>query len=197
MRIANIISESQLNLNDNFNVIDNEDDIDSSIPTLLIGFDRVSDIDDLDMMDRQLDDLTYWTFTKKERRDMHNQDLIKFMEFAYQQVVDDIQYIYIDPIHDKLNKLKKIIHKIKSFKEVYSYQFGDMIYIYSDKLIFGVDLRILKFIGIDPNKVKKKIQRLSKVFLDNDEILIEYKEFMERLDDEVKYIPYLYSISNG
>ena len=71
-----------------------------------------------------------------------------------------------------------------------------MLYVYGENLIFGIDLNLLKYIGINPVKVENKIKSISKVFLDDKEIFIEYKSNMERLGNSVKYIPYLYSIKH-
>ena len=71
-----------------------------------------------------------------------------------------------------------------------------MLYIYAEKIIFGVDLKLLKYIGLDYKKIKDKIIRKSLVFLTNDKILIEYKNTVAELDNQVRYIPYLFSITN-
>jgi hypothetical protein len=51
--------------------------------------------------------------------------------------------------------------------------------------------------GYNVDSFLKKIKNLSKVFLDNDEILIEYKNKLGMLEDEVKYVPLLYSINKN
>ena len=72
-----------------------------------------------------------------------------------------------------------------------------MVYIYGDKLIFGIDLKQLRFIDADINRILLKIKHKCNVFLESNEILIEYKKNVERLEDKVRYIPYLYSINHG
>jgi len=72
-----------------------------------------------------------------------------------------------------------------------------MLYIYHDKYIFGIDVKLLKFIDCDVNKIILKIKSKSYVFLDTPDIFIEYKKQVEILDNQIKYIPYLYSIKNG
>ena len=71
-----------------------------------------------------------------------------------------------------------------------------MIYIYGDKLIFGIDLYLIKYMGFDENRVEIKIKNISKEFLEGDEIFILYKDNMERLNNSVKYIPFLCAIKN-
>ena len=72
-----------------------------------------------------------------------------------------------------------------------------MIYIYSEKYLFGIDLKQVEFLGYNLELFLVKIKELSMVFLDNADILIEYKNNLGMLDDEVKYIPLLYSINKN
>jgi hypothetical protein len=71
-----------------------------------------------------------------------------------------------------------------------------MIYLYFDNFIFGIDLDTIDFIGLNVEKFLLKIKNKSKVFLEKNMIFIEYKTRIENLDNQVKYIPYLYSIEN-
>lgn len=79
---------------------------------------------------------------------------------------------------------------------IISFVYNDMIYIYGDNFIFGVDLKLMKYIGLNIDKIKTKIKDKSVVFLDNNEILIEYKNYIEELGLQVKYLPFLYYIRN-
>ena len=69
------------------------------------------------------------------------------------------------------------------------------IIIYGDKIIFGVDLKLLRYMSVNVDKIIKKIKNTN-VFLDDDRILIEYKKNVGKLEYQVKFIPYLYSITN-
>ena len=71
-----------------------------------------------------------------------------------------------------------------------------MLYMHCDEIIFGLDLKLLKFVGLNEDRVKNKIKEKSSVFLRDKEILIEYKNTIENIDGKIRYIPYLYSIKN-
>jgi hypothetical protein len=71
-----------------------------------------------------------------------------------------------------------------------------MVYMHFDTFIFGIDLDMIEFIGLNVDKFLLKIKNKSKVFLEKNMIFIEYKTRIENLDNQVKYIPYLYSIEN-
>lgn len=197
MKIANIVTSNSLNVDDNINIVDSMDKIIEGLPTLVTSYKWVSEnYEDYDIYDKKLGDKLYWTFAKTERRDIFYNDIEEFLTIANKDLISNIKYIFVDPIHFNLSKIKKIITKIYSLPNKISFKHMDMIYIYGDGLIFGIDLNLLNYIGINVERAENKIKKNSSVFLENDEIFIEYKNNMERLNDSVKYIPYLYSINN-
>lgn len=197
MKIANIVSQSSITIDEGFNVVNSMDDIIHGLPTLIIGFDYVNKhYPDFDITKFEVEPNLYWTFRKNEKRDKYERDLSLFITKVYCDLVQDISYVFVDPIHYNKKTLYKIIKKIKSLKNIISFINNDMVYIYSGNLIFGIDLKLLGYIGFNKNGVKAKIKQISSVFLDDSKILIEYKNIITELDNQVKYIPYLYSIKN-
>ena len=197
MKIGNIVVSGKVDVDDNFHIVNHMDDIIQGLPTLVASWEYVKDnYTDYTIHDKQLHDGIYWTFAKIERRDDHFNDIERFITLSYQELIKDVTYVSIDPIQHKLKQIKKIIRKIKSFDNIISYKNLNMIYLYSDNIIFGVDLKLMQFIGLDVDKLENKIKQISNVFLDGSEILIEYKDCIERLNNSVKYIPYLHSINN-
>jgi hypothetical protein len=71
-----------------------------------------------------------------------------------------------------------------------------MLYVYSDNYIFGIDLKLLKYMGLNVDKIKYKIIKLSSVFLSYSTIFIEYKNIIEDLENQVRFLPFLYSVRN-
>lgn len=197
MIVANIVSSSKINVSEDFNVVQSMDDIIQGLPTLIVGFDYVNKhYPDFNILDKKISENLYWTFKKTERRDKHEEDLYWFMVNSYNDLIKDISYIFIDPLQYKSKVLWKILRKINKIIDLIVFENNDMIYIYGEKYIFGVDLRLLDFIGLKKHKVKRLIKANCSVFLDKNEILIEYKKYVEDLGLQVKYIPYLFSIKN-
>lgn len=193
--IGNIVTIDNIKVDENFNVVDSFDKIIEGIPTLVIGIDNATQsYSDLNYIDRKINDLNYWTFSKKEKRGLFEEDLFYFIENSYKHLTNTIEYIFVDVILFNEIKTKKIFDKIKSFDKNISFLTDKMLYIYSDKYIFGFDLRQIKFINGDVDRFIDKIKNTSIDFLSNNEILIEYKNNIGMLDDELKYIPVLYSI---
>lgn len=198
MKIANIFSRSNVEAPQDFNVVTSFSDIIEGLPTLIVGYDYVNEkYPDFDITDICLGGNLYWTFRKTEKRDKYEQDLKWFITKVYADLTNELSYIFVDPIQYRGKTLVKIIKKIYSLKNIISYVNNEMIYIYGDKLIFGVDLRLLTYMGIDTEKIQRKIKAVSTVFLDNSDIFIEYKNTVSSLDNKARYLPFLYSIRNG
>jgi hypothetical protein len=198
MFVANIVTKNNLNIDKYFNVVESIDDIIKELPTLVIGWDIVKTINpNADFIDKKLSKNIFWTFKKTERRDIFEEDLYDFIYYSYNLLVNNIEYKFVDTIQMTDNELKHVFKTIKEYKKSIAYKYGEMLYVYTQNNIYGIDLNLLKYMGLDYNKTINKIKSDSLVFLDNEEILIEYKDIIDMLNNEVKYVPYLYSIEHG
>jgi hypothetical protein len=198
MFVANIVTKNNLNIDKYFNVVESIDDIIKELPTLVIGWDIVKTINpNADFIDKKLSKNIFWTFKKTERRDIFEEDLYDFIYYSYNLLVNNIEYKFVDTIQMTDNELKNVFKTIKEYKKSIAYKYGEMLYVYTQNNIYGIDLNLLKYMGLDYNKTINKIKSDSLVFLDNEEILIEYKDIIDMLNNEVKYVPYLYSIEHG
>lgn len=196
--VANIVSVNSIDVSQDFNVVDSMDKIIHGLPTLIVGYNLVDKAyPDFDILDICVTENIYWTFKKTEKRDKFTEDLDWFITKVYNDLVKDINYVFVDPIQFRPQTIIKIIRKIYNIKNIITYVNDNMVYIYGEKLIFGVDLRLLRFMGVDTNKLLNKLKEKSADFLIDKEILIEYKKTVETLDNKARYIPYLFSIRNG
>ena len=196
-KIANIVSSTNVNVSDLFNVVKTMDEIQHGLPTLIIDYDYVvKHYPDFDITNMLLEPNIYWTLKKNQSRDKHNEDLNIFINKVYEDLFKKITYFFVDVIQYQRKSIVKTIRKIHSIKNKYTYFHKDMVYIYGDNLIFGIDLKLLKFIGLDTNKVKNKIKSSSVVFFDENEILIECGQNLEEIDYKIRYIPYILSLKH-
>lgn len=197
MFVGNIVSKSNLNIDKYFNVVESIDDIIHDLPTLVVGWDVVKTINpDADFIDKKLSNDIFWTFKKTERRDIFEEDLYNFIQYSYNILIKEIKYQFVDFIQLDKIEIKDLFNQIKNQKST-SYFYNDMIYIHNEKTIYGIDLKLVKYLDFDLTKTINKIKNYSNVFLIDDDIIIEYKDIIDMLDNEVKYIPYLYSIEHG
>lgn len=197
MKIANIVSNNNISVSEEFNVVKSIDEIIDRLPTLIIGFDYVNKhYPDFNILDIELEPNLYWTVKKTERRDKHSEDLTWFINKVYNDLTKNIKYIFIDPLQYNSKSLYKIVRKLYSIEKLITLLNDDMVYIYGENFIFGVDLKLMKYIGYDKIKLINKIKKISSVFLDEKNTIIEYKNHLNNLGYEIKYLPFLYSIRN-
>ncbi len=197
MKIANIVTKNKIDISEQFNIVESMDNVIHGLPTLIVGFDIVNNLyPDFDILDIKVEDNIYWTFKKNEKRDKYEEDLNWFVQKVYDDLVKNSSYIFVDVIQYSKLTLTKIIKKIISFDKIVTYHTSDMLYINGDNFIFGIDLKLMKYVGFDENKIINKIKKISIVFLSDNEIIIEYKKYVEDLGLPNKYIPYLYSITH-
>jgi hypothetical protein len=197
MKIANIVTNNKINVSEDFNVVKSMDEIIHGLPTLIVSFSYVNKhYPDFDVMEIHIQDNLYWTCTPSESRDKFREDVFRFVYMVYKNLFDKVSYVFVDPIQYKSKALLKITRKILSLENKITYINGKMIYIYSDNIIFGVNLNLLEYIGLDIEKIKTKIISLSSVFLVHEDIFIEYKDTIGDFDNQYRFIPYLYSIKH-
>jgi hypothetical protein len=197
MIIANIVCTTKINITDEFNVVSSINDIIEGLPTLIIGYDYVNkNYPDFDITNISLGNNLYWTFKRTEKRDKYEEDLNWFMFKVYKDLLGKTIYVYVDPINYPKKTLIKVIRKLYSLIKPISYLHDQMVYIYADNIIFGIDLKMLRFIGFNTTKLIDKIKLKSSVFLEKNQILIEYKKNVEVLSNKVRYVPYLYYLRN-
>jgi hypothetical protein len=196
-KIANIVSTHKVDVSEYFNVVESMDQIIHGLPTLIVDYYYVDkNYPNFDIGDSKLEDNLYWTFKKTHKRDKYNEDLDCFVRFVYYNLIKNINYLFVDPIQYPYRSLRKAIKKIHSIDTLISYKTGDMVYIYGENLIFGVDLKLLRYMGFDTAKLLTKIITKSSVFLEDENIFIEYKQIIDELDNQIRFIPYLHSILN-
>lgn len=197
MKIANIVSVNNINVSEYFNVVDSMDKIIHTIPTLIVGFDIVNKLyPDFDITQRKIEKDLYWIFKKTERRDDFELGLKWFKEKIISDLSKEISYVFVDVMQYKPKVLRKITKKFLNIENKYSFINGDMVYIYGENIIFGVDLKLMSFVGINSETLKNRIRSKSLVFLGVDDILIVDKNIINELGLEIRYLPYLLSIRN-
>jgi hypothetical protein len=194
-KIANIVSQTNISVSNLFNVVTTMDEIIHGLPTLIMDYEYVNKhYPDFDIMDISLGNNLYWTFSRRQKRDKHAEDLDFFINKVYIDLLKGVSYFYLDFINYENKTIRRAIKKMINFKTMTTYAHGEMLYIYGENLVFGVDLKLLKFMGYNVDKIKNKIIDKSTNFFDYREILIEYKMMFGEIENQIRYIPYLLAI---
>lgn len=193
MYVGNIVTSSRIK-EENFKICNKLDTINSDLPTLIIGWDKAKELfkNRISILHRQIDENFYWTFSKQERKIDYETDIKKFKHLCYEIFGEELIYVYVDPIHNSLSVNKKILKKIYSLKEIVSYITDKkMLYILGDNLIFGIDLNITEYMGVSTQKIISRLHYLPNSVLIESEIFNKCKDFVKKLGNKQKLVPYI------
>ena len=194
MYVGNIVIDSKIE-EENFNICSDLDTIDNDLPTLIIGWELTKDIvgDDISILHKKINQRLYWTFNQKERKVDYEVDFEKFKEICFNTFGDNIPYVYLDIIHGKRKINKKIIKKILSLENPITYiSDKNMVYIYGENIIFGVDLNVIEYTTLKKEKIINKVKNLNNNILVSNEIFNKCKDLLYKIKFNNKLIPYIY-----
>ena len=193
MIFGNILTTEDINI-EYFNKVEDLSSIKNDLPTLIIGWEETKRIigeDKVSILHKSINDSLYWTFNQKERKVDFEIDIINFKNICLTQIENKIKYVYVDVLHNSKRKIKKILRKILDLKTTLTYiNNKNMLYIFGDNLVFGIDLNICEFIGIKKNKILNKVNGISDVTLHQNEIFNICKDLIG--NNREKIIPYIY-----
>lgn len=140
--------------------VDNITKADSTKPILVIGWSEAKKYEGYaNILNKQLSFNVYWTFSKTESRSDFEQDLKKFYSIIYNNILNNINYYYINLFKLKYNKLKKLINILYSKERKNIYISNNFIYVpYRPNNVLGISLSMLEYCGIKKDKVINKIK---------------------------------------
>ena len=193
--LANIYTKSKLDIEPFFNVVDDENKLIDGIPTLIIGWDSVKSLyGDVNILDKKVKDNIYWTFGKRERRNVMEIDVQKFKKKAMSIVSNNVKYKFFNILTAKNDKKKSFYLLLKDARYKTVFSFNDMLYIYIDgtDTVVSISLRDVDYIGGDVKKIFSTLynNKFVKVANDNDLKDTNAKLFFK---DNIYLIPYIFS----
>jgi len=202
MNIGYILFDNKINIGNEFIYISSlEEYVDKTLPLLVIGYKLASSLfgeDNIDILYKNIigTENIHWTVLKITDRDMHDKDIEDFIKICYLKKIKTIRTFDLDFIQESPNLIRRMVKKLLTVTDAISYLSDkDIAYIYTENCIFIVDLNLANYLNMNIEKIKNKIKDKSLVFLEGSEILIEYNNYMEIFDNNVKLIPFFYSIS--
>jgi hypothetical protein len=177
--------------------IKTDKEIDSNIPTLIIGWKNVENMcneTEKSILNKKIKENLFWTFSYDENTQDFNEDIESFIDKLYDDLIKDIKYIFIDPVIDKLYDETDLINYINiSINLDNIYITEDFIYIYDEqkKIISGIDINYCKFFKFDIEKIIAYINLESRQTLiedyTNTGVYQTYKNYLNKEIDK-KYI---------
>lgn len=164
-KLANIVIKGKKNVFGNiYNVVNNCEQIDDTLPTLYIGLEQAKKcIDGFNILKKYYPNQNcWWTFSKTERRNDYITDVQKFQTDIILKVLSEVKYEYVDFIRYTRKRLVKFIKYIKSNnnKICFVTKGSNFIFIYDVKIKceFGLSLTLCEYCGIDRYKVINHIK---------------------------------------
>ena len=194
MNVGNIVTNSKIDI-ENFKVCNKLETIDKNLPTLIIGWENTKKLlgENVSILHKQIDNFTYWTFSTKERKSEYEIDLDSFISKCYNTFGEHLPYVYLDLLMGKRMVNFRIIRKILSLNNPITYiSDSNMVYIYGENIIFGIDLNIVSLFEEKYEKILNKVKNLENNTLVDLEIFNKCKELIFKLKNKDKYIPYIY-----
>lgn len=193
--LANIYTKSKLDIEPFFNVVDDENKLIDGIPTLIIGWDSVKSLyGDINILDKKVKDNIYWTFGKRERRNVMEVDVQKFKRKAMSITCNNVKYKFFNILTAKNDKKKSFYLLLKDTRHKTIFSFNNMLYIYIDgtDTVVSISLRDVDYIGGDVKKIFSTLynNKFVKVANDNDLKDTNAKLFFK---DNIYLIPYIFS----
>lgn len=164
--LANVIMDlTRVKFDIKVNKCKSMDEIDKSLPTLIIGYKNAKKyIKDFNILKKSYHKQNlWWTFSKTERGVDFQDDIYKFSLEAIDNIIDKVEYQYVDYIDCSMEKTKKILiylTKSDDYKIAYIDN-NNFLYVYSPhfKIVWGFSLGTMMFYGIKQSSIERNIRK--------------------------------------
>lgn len=171
---------------------------DDNIPTLLIGKKDLMEVGyALSVLNRQMGGNLYWTYTKMEKRNIHETDITAFYEIIFKKLYRDIKY-FNKSIYTINYSVVKDIFSFLNNESVYKciYICKNHVYIYYNNNVTGFSLEEIKYVGISVTKVMSLLTKAKNSDLITDDNFIK-NEVKNYLKNKEYLTPYLYFLEKN
>lgn len=165
--LANVITDlTRIKFDIKVNKCKSMDEIEKSLPTLIIGYKNAKKyIKDFNILKKAYPKQNlWWTFSKTERGVDFQDDIYKFCLEAVDNIVDKVEYSYVDYLDCSLEKGKKVLNYLMSSND-YKVAYIDgnnFLYVYSPhfKKVWGFSLGTMMFYGVKQRSIEKVLNNI-------------------------------------
>ena len=172
MKIANIYTTTKFE-NELYNVTDKKESLTEGIPTLIIGWSNTKHLfPSADILNWKIDDNTYWTFGKRERRSEYEDRLNKFFELSIEKLDKCVVYNYVNLLTATKEEKNALFNKITNGSRKSVLKYYDMLYITEEdyNVVYGISLRDVDYEGKNRNRIIDLVKKnTSIVYIEEDE----------------------------
>ena len=160
--IANILTNKPFEDKELYNVTGDLDLLVDGIPTLIVGWEYTKKIrPEANILSWQIDENTYWTFGKRERRNRYEDCVKKFRELATGRLIKSVKYRYLNLLTASEDEKKAFMAVISGKKPLKVYIYNDMVYAYDreSREVTGISLRDIQYMGKNPKNTISAMYR--------------------------------------
>jgi hypothetical protein len=187
--IANVISKSKTyKFVPWINVSNTLDNIDISVPTLIVGTDMAKSYlgDKVNYINRKIGENMFWTYKITEKRSTNEEDVKHFKENVVSYLKKKVKYCNLNVLTCGKPILMRFLRFIKDNSKVCYVVSDKMLYVSYDDNVVGISFDEIEYLGLSKKRILEKIGKLENNktsiqsfsekfdsdFFKNDEILI-------------------------
>ena len=195
--IGNIVTRTKLEINEFFLITDNLENIDKTVPTLIVGWSLVKELyPDQDILTPTIDENISWTFGKREKRYKHEIDIEEFIKKCAAKMSENVNYKFFNYLMAAPEKRKKFVEFINR-GGCYIYHNSRFAYIYNpnSKMTIGISLVDLRYVDV---KIKSFLSMLN---IEGNNLVVNNLDFLSEdslylIKDNIKAASYLNYLKN-
>ena len=195
--LANVLTDSKAFFNRNvlYNVVKTKEELIPNIPTLIVGWDKVKELyPETSILEWKINDLTYWTYGRRVKRDKFEEDVEKFKKIVFDRVSKSVFYRFFSVLTSSVDEKKEFYSFLNNSEKKFVLLKNNMLYIYtvSSNTTVGVNLADIDYEGGNRSKL------LAKLFNNPNVVIVKEQDYISSetrdLINNKKYIiPYLSS----
>lgn len=147
--IANILTDKNFPKEDLYNIINDINDIEIGIPTLIIGWEYTKNLfPNANILDWEINRNIFWTFGKREKNQRYVETLEEFKTLAVKRFIKSIEYRFVNILtkSDGIDNLKTLLDLGYNFNVFIN---NDILYINccGNNIVYGYSLRDIEYGG--------------------------------------------------
>lgn len=195
--IANVITKNKLQISEFFNVTPDFASVDTSLPTLIIGWKEVKELfPDQDILEYVITPTISWTFSKKEKRYKYEKDIKDFIEKVTKSINETVNYRFFNFLLASEHKRNNFISYVNQGNCSIYYN-SRFMYIYNPScgITLGLSLQDLRYINIDITSFIQSLNTLNNNIITNNLSFLS-SESLPLIKENIKSVPYLNYLRN-
>ena len=196
--IANIITNNKIEISSFFNITNDFNTIDKTIPTLIIGWNKVKDLfPSQNILENKISDNIKWTFSKREKRYQYEKDIVEFINDVCSYMEQKVNYRFYNYILSTQERRNNFVNYVNNGNcSIYYNSKFAYIYNFNDSVTIGISLLDLLYINVNINEFIKSLNKNGNNIICNDLNFIDKNSF-SLIKDNIKAAAYLNYLKNS